>query len=52
MPFLGMLAYLGFDAGVFSLPGISAGLFLLAAALSGVSWWGFRRLHLAMQQAR
>ncbi|MCB1685640.1 MAG: MFS transporter [Pseudomonadales bacterium] len=53
MPFLGMLLYLG-AAGLNDsiLPGesggIGDGLFLLAAALSLISWWGFRRLHLRM----
>lgn len=41
MPFLGMFLYLGF----LSVEGIGAHLFLLAAGMSAVSWWGFRRLH-------
>jgi len=51
MPFLGMLLYLGLDVGGFEVAGVGSGLFLLAAALSAVSWWGFRRLHAAMQPA-
>lgn len=53
MPFLGMLLYLG-GSGLSSstepaaYTGIGDGLFLVAAALSAVSWWGFRRLHLRM----
>jgi MFS family permease len=45
MPFLGMLLYLGFDSDYVHMDGIGDGLFLLAAALSVVSWWGFRSLH-------
>jgi hypothetical protein len=41
MPFLGMVLYIGF----FDLAGIGAHLFALAALLSALSWWGFRRLH-------
>jgi hypothetical protein len=56
MPFLGMLLYLGIDAdtGPAWLPqtgALGAGLFALAAALSVVSWWGFRRLHRKMSGA-
>ena len=47
MPFLGMLLYVG----VLNLPGIGAALFLIAAGLSTLSWWGFRRLHRDMSQA-
>ena len=49
MPFLGMFLYLGIDYSGIKLAGIGDGLFLLAAALSVVSWWGFRRLHQQMQ---
>ena len=45
MPFLGMVLYIGF----FDQPGIGAHLFALAALLSMISWWGFRRLHRDMQ---
>ena len=45
MPFLGMLLYVGFPG----FAGIGAHLFGIAAVLSGVSWWGFRRLHRHMQ---
>ena len=48
MPFLGMLLYVG----ILDQPGIGASLFLIAAALSAVSWWGFRRLHLDMSRAQ
>jgi len=51
MPFLGMLLYLGADAGPLHVPGLGGGLFLIAAALSGLSWWGFRRLHSIMRGA-
>lgn len=44
MPFLGMFLYIGLA----DWNGIGAWLFLIAAALSAVSWWGFRRLHQAM----
>jgi hypothetical protein len=46
MPFLGMVLYVG-AAGF---EGIGAQLFAIAAGLSVVSWWGFRRLHHDMQQ--
>ena len=45
MPFLGMVLYIGF----FDQPGIGAHLFAIAALLSMISWWGFRRLHRDMQ---
>ena len=48
MPFLGIILYVG----VLGQPGIGAWLFLLAAAFSVVSWWGFRRLHQDMRDAR
>jgi len=48
MPFLGILLYLGVDFADIRLPGIGAGLFLLAALLSVISWGGFRRLHRRM----
>ena len=41
MPFLGMVLYLG----IAETGGIGAHLFAIAALLSVVSWWGFRRLH-------
>jgi hypothetical protein len=47
MPFLGMALYVG----VGGWEGIGAALFLLAAGLSGLSWWGFRRLHRQMKGA-
>ncbi len=49
MPFLGMVLYIGWQDQGFA--GIGSGLFAVAAALSAVSWWGFRRLHKAMQAA-
>jgi len=48
MPFLGILLYLGIDSVGIHSSGIGAGLFLLAALLSVISWWGFRRLHRRM----
>ncbi len=51
MPFIGILLYLGIDSGGITLAGIGDLLFLLAACLSMVSWWGFRRLHKAMSSA-
>lgn len=45
MPFLGMLLYVGF----LEFDGIGGHLFAIAAGLSAVSWWGFRRLHLDMK---
>jgi MFS family permease len=48
MPFLGMLLYVGIDAGGLQWQGLGEVLFLVAAALSVLSWWGFRRLHRAM----
>ena len=48
MPFLGMLLYMGF----LETDGIGAHLFALAAALSVISWIGFRRLHRDMQAHR
>ncbi len=47
MPFLGMVLYVG----VQEFPGIGAHLFLLATALSVISWLGFRRLHQHMSRA-
>ncbi len=52
MPFLGMLLYLGIDGYGLALPKLGSGLFVLAAALSGLSWWGFRRLHQHMGGSR
>jgi MFS family permease len=46
-PFLGMVLYVGF----LDHAGIGAALFLVAAILSAISWWGFRRLHKHMDQS-
>ena len=43
-PFLGMLLYVGWG----EFDGLGHGLFLVAGALSLVSWYRFRRLHLQM----
>jgi hypothetical protein len=48
-PFLGIFLYLGWDLQWWSFTGMGAGLFLVSAALSVVSWNGFRRLHRRMQ---
>ncbi len=48
MPFLGMVLYIGF----LDIDGIGAHLFAIAALLSVVSWWGFRRLHKDMQASQ
>jgi|TARA_Y100000031_G_scaffold136752_1_gene161099 hypothetical protein len=50
VPFLGIVAYLGWDARAW-LPGfdaIGAYVFVFSALLSAVSWWGFERLHKRM----
>ncbi len=47
MPFLGMVLYIGF----LEIQGLGAHLFAIAALLSVVSWWGFRRLHRDMGAA-
>jgi len=44
MPFLGMFLYIGMGA-----ESIGAHLFAIAALLSVIAWWGFRRLHLDMR---
>ena len=46
-PFLGMVLYIGF----LDYAGIGSALFLVAAILSAISWWGFRRLHKHMAQS-
>ncbi len=54
MPFLGMLLYVGFGnvaGGVSGQGGIGVHLFALAAVLSTIAWWGFRRLHRRMQHS-
>ena len=48
-PFTGMFLYVGWDLGWWSYSGMDSGLFLLAAALSTLSWSGFHRLHRRMQ---
>jgi len=48
-PFLGMFLYVGWDLQWWSFAGMGAGLFLLSAVLSVVSWDGFRRLYRRMQ---
>jgi MFS family permease len=47
-PFIGMFLYMGWDLQWWSFAGMDASLFLLSAALSVVSWNGFRRLHRRM----
>jgi hypothetical protein len=46
MPFLGMFLYIGMGA-----ESIGAHLFAIAALLSVIAWWGFRRLHLDMRSS-
>ncbi|MFT6017006.1 MAG: hypothetical protein ACI809_002776, partial [Candidatus Azotimanducaceae bacterium] len=45
-PFVGILLYLGWDsAGILpSYEGLGAGVFLVAAALSSLSWLGYQRM--------
>ena len=48
-PFIGMFLYVGWELQWWSFAGMDSALFLLAAALSVVSWNGFRRLHRRMR---
>jgi hypothetical protein len=49
-PFVGMFLYVGWAAGPFwpAFEGIGSSLYLLAAAISMVSWYGFRKLRADM----
>ncbi len=50
-PFMGILLYTGWEASAMlpGFEGIGAGVFLIAAGLSGISWFGYQRLKKLLQ---